>query len=167
MEFFRRIIWKLWLGQVPVDFFNCPNMETFASWDFLSQALRIMIKNWSNDVGGFKMRCWPKIWTFDCQMTILPLQLTVVQPRVLTVQFWAECLETLHEGAWPCLWACETWLGLWNLQILDQNSNPSFDCIGAFWLCNPWRILQLGLAISWRIWEGKFWGTTVAPVQSS
>ena len=72
-------MWKLCLGQVTIDFFNCPNMETFASWDFLSHALRIMIKNWSNDVCGFKIRYWPIILTFDCQMTILPLQLTVEQ----------------------------------------------------------------------------------------
>ena len=153
-------MWKLCPGQFTIDFFSCPNKETFVSWWFLSQILRIMIKHWSNDVCGFKMICWPKIWTFDCQMTILPLQLTVVQFRVLTVQFWAECLETCYEGTWPYLEAYETWLGLWKLHFLDQNSNPSLDCIGDLWLCNPWGILQLDLAISWRIWEGKFWGTT-------
>ena len=161
-------MWKLCPGQFTVDFFNCPNKETFASWWFLSQALRIMIKNWSNDVGGFKMRCWPKIWTFDCQMTILPLQLTVVQLGFLTVQFCAESLETWYGDAWPYLLACGTWLDPWKLHFLDQDKNPNFDCLGDLCTVQPLgRFWSLTLAISWRIWEGKFWGTTVAPVQSS
>ena len=54
----------------------------------------------------------------------------LVQIRVLTVQFWAECLETWYEDTWTYLWACETRLGLWTLHFLDQYTNPSFDCIG-------------------------------------
>ena len=135
-------MWKLCLGQFAVDFYNCPNIETFASWDFLSHALRIMIKNWSNDVCGFKIRCWPKFLTFDCQMTILPLQLTVKHLGFLTVQFDVVSLETWHMDAWQCIWAYRTWLDPWKPQFLCKNPNPNFDCVrrqldcatlGRFW----------------------------------
>ena len=129
-------MWKLCLGQVTVDFFNCPNMETFAFWDFLSQTLRIMIKHWSNDVCGFKMMLTKNLnfWlsndhfapTVDCSAI-----------SVLTVQFCAESLETLYEDAGPCLSACETWLGPWKLHFLCQNQNPSFWLVGSLWTVQP------------------------------
>ena len=120
---------KLCLGQFAVDFFSCPKIETFASWDFLSNAWEIMIKNWSNDDCGFKIRCWPKILTFDCQMTILPLQLTVKQLGFLTVQLDAVSLETWNMDAWQCIWAYRTWLDPWKPQFLCKNPNPNFDCV--------------------------------------
>ena len=85
--------------------FNCPKIETFASWVFLSHTLRIMIKNWSNDVCGFKIRCWPKFLTFDCQMTILPLQLTVWAIRVFDCATWnltCRCL-TMFMSIWDLI----------------------------------------------------------------
>ena len=160
-------MWKLCPGQFTVDFFSCPNKETFASWWFLSQALRIMIKHWSNDVCGFKMRCWPKIWTFDCQMTILPLQLTVVQLGFWLCNF---VLKVLKLGM-RMLDHIYRHVGLdWtlgNFIFLIRTKTLILTVQEALTLCNPWGILKLDFAISWRIWEGKFWGTTVAPVQSS
>ena len=148
---------KLCLGQFAVDFFNCPKIETFASWDFLSHALRIMIKNWSYDVCGFKIRCWPKIFTFDCQMTILPLQFIVKHLGFLTVQFDVVSLEPWHKDAWQCIWACGTWLDPWKPQFLCQNQNPNFDCVRRQLDCATLeRFWSLILTNLWRIWEGKF-----------
>ena len=96
---------------------------------FLSHACGIMIKTWSNDDCGFKIRCWPKFLTFDYQMTILPLQLTVEQLGFLTVQFDAVSLETWHMDAWQCIWAHGTWLDPWKPQFLCKNQNPNFDCV--------------------------------------
>ena len=92
-----------------VDFFNCPNMETFASWDFLSQTLRIMIKHWSNDVCGFKMRCWPKIWTFDLSNDhVAP----VVDCRAIRV---FDCAILCCES-WNLVYGCLTvFIGMWDL----------------------------------------------------
>ena len=103
MGFFWWTMKKVCLGQFAVDFFNCPKIETFASWDFLSHACGIMIKNWSNDDCGFKIRCWPKNLTFDSQMTILPLELTVEQLGFLTVQTGIVNLATWHVDAWKCV----------------------------------------------------------------
>ena len=55
----------------------------------------------------------------------------------------------------------------WNFIFLIRTKTLILTVQEALILCNPWGILRLDLAISWRIWEGKFWGTTVAPVQSS
>ena len=153
-------MWKLCPGQFTVDFSNCPNKETFASWWFLSQALRIMIKHWSNDVCGFKMRCWPKIWTFDCQMTILPLQLTVVQLGFWLCNFVLKvlklCMRMLDHicGHVRLDWTFGNFIFLIRTKTLILTAQEALE------LCNPWGILKLDFANLWRIWEGKFWGTT-------
>ena len=91
---------KVMPWSISVDFFSYPNKETFASWWFLSQTLRNMIKHWSNDVCGFKIICWPKIWTFDCQMTIvdfLPNTIDFQSYEPLTKQNCDARLGTWHE----------------------------------------------------------------------
>ena len=115
--------------------FSCPKMETFASWWFLSHSCGIMIKIWSNDDCGFKIRCWPKFLTFDCQMTILPLQLIVGQLGFLTVQLDLVSLETWHVGAWQCIWAYVTWLSPWKPQLPCKNQNPNFDWLRRWFDC--------------------------------
>ena len=85
-----------------------------------------MIKTWSNDDCELKIRCWQKILTFDDKKTILPLQLTVAQMGLLTVQTGTVSLETWHVGDWGCIEAYETWLNHWKPQILWKNQNPNF-----------------------------------------
>ena len=164
MGFFWWTMKKLCLGQVTVDFFNCPKMETFASWWFLSHSCGIMVKTLPNDDCGFKVRCWPKNLTFDCQMTSLPLQLIAKQLGFLTVQLDLVSLETWHVGAWGCIWAYETLLNHWKPQIPWKNQNPNFSCLRRWFDCaileQSWAIWRWFLTNLWGIWEGKFWGTT-------
>ena len=74
-------------------------------------------------------RCWPKILTFDCQMTILPLQLIVEQLRFLAVQLDLVSLETWHVGAWQCVWAYGTLLSPWKPQLPCKNQNPNCSTV--------------------------------------
>ena len=160
-------MWKLCPGQFQLTFSAVQIRKLLHLWWFLSQILRIMIKHWSNDVCGFKMICWPKIWTFDCQMTILPLQLTVVQLGFWLCNFVLNALKLDMRMLDHICRHVRLYWALGNFIFLIRTKTLILTVQEALTLCNPWGILELDLAISWRIWEGKFWGTTVAPVQSS
>ena len=111
--------------------------------DFLSQALRIMIKHWSNDVCGFKMRYWPKIWTFwlsndhfapavDCRA------IRVFNCAILCCKSWNlawGCL-TMFIGMWDLIGPLENFLFLIRTQTLVLTV---WETVG---LCNPWGILK-------------------------
>ena len=115
--------------------FSYPKIEIFASWWFLSHACRIMIKTWSNDDCVLKIRCWLKILTFDCKMTILPLKLIVDQMRLLTMQIGTVSLETWHVDAWQCTWAHVTWFSPWKPQLPCKNQNPNLTGLGGCLNC--------------------------------
>ena len=90
--------------------FYCPKIVTFASWWFLSHALR------NHDQELIKWCLW-------------------LQNNMLTKFF-------------------DFWLS-------NDHFAPAVDC-GATRVFDgaTWEILNLDLGKSWRIWEGKFWGTT-------
>ena len=96
--------WKSYaLVKLQLTFSTVQKWKLLHPWWFLSHSWGIMIKTWSNDNCVLKIRCWPKILTFDCQMTILPLQLIVKQLGFLTVQLDLVSLETWHVDAWQCI----------------------------------------------------------------
>ena len=152
-------------------FFCCPKIVTFASLMIFEPCL------WNHDQDLIKWwlcaqnKMLTKFLTFDRKMTILPLQLIVKQMELLTVEFGTVSLETWHVDAWQCIEAYGTWLDHWKPQIPWRNQNPNFSWLRKWFDCailEPfWTIWRSFLTKPWGIWEGKFWGTTVAPVQSS
>ena len=120
-EHFLIIHVKVIPWSISVDFFNCPNKETFAFGWFLSQILRIMISIDQMMFVASKFWCWPKTLKFDCMWVIVYFWSNTVDSQAseqLTEQTSCAKLKIWQGGSWGHIRTMERIWGLWSSPFL-------------------------------------------------